>query len=158
MIGHPPLSADGYIHASAVVVGEAGVLIRGASGSGKSTLTDALMHEAARRGMFARLIGDDRVHVERVHQRLLVRGHPAIRGLIERRGQGIVRLDACDNAVVRLIVDLVTEPSERLPIDKPALISFLDVAIAHLQLWSNANLVTNLAYVLASLPKSDGGG
>ena len=57
-------ASAGYIHATVVLVGEAGVLIRGASGSGKSALALALMSEAGRRGLFARLVGDDRGDAE----------------------------------------------------------------------------------------------
>ena len=48
------------VHASALVVGEAGVLIRGPSGSGKSSLALALLALADNRRSFVRLIGDDR--------------------------------------------------------------------------------------------------
>ena len=54
------------VHASAVLVGARAVVIRGPSGAGKSRLALALI-EAARTGTlrFARLVGDDRVHLER---------------------------------------------------------------------------------------------
>src|SRR5579885_12565 len=45
-----------YLHATAAVVGEAGVLIRGPSGSGKSSLAFALIAAAKASGLFARLI------------------------------------------------------------------------------------------------------
>ena len=69
------------IHASAVLVGARAVLIRGPSGSGKSRLALALLH-AARQGLlpFARLVADDRAHVEAAHGRLLVRPAPALAG------------------------------------------------------------------------------
>ena len=41
---------------------------------------------------FARLVGDDRVHVEAAGGRLLVRPAPALAGLIEVRGIGVLRL------------------------------------------------------------------
>ena len=52
------------VHASAVLVGARAVLIRGPSGAGKSRLALDLI-EAARGGRlrFARLVGDDRVHL-----------------------------------------------------------------------------------------------
>ena len=63
------------IHASAVLVGARAVLIQGPSGSGKSRLALALLHAAERRALmpFARLVADDRAHVEAAHGRLLVR-------------------------------------------------------------------------------------
>src|SRR6202035_6141888 len=78
------------VHASAVLVGARAVLIRGPSGAGKSRLALALI-EAARAGTlrFARLVGDDRVHLEPANGRLLVRPAEALAGLIEVRGVGI---------------------------------------------------------------------
>jgi serine kinase of HPr protein (carbohydrate metabolism regulator) len=95
------------VHASAVVIGEAGVLIRGASGAGKSRLALALMAGADEAGVFARLIGDDRTRLESCNGRLIARGHPLILGQIEQRGAGIVREIFISAAVVRLVVDIV---------------------------------------------------
>jgi HPr kinase/phosphorylase len=95
------------IHASAVALGEAGILIRGASGAGKSSLALALLEAARQTGRFGALIGDDVVHLFAIHGRLIARGHPAVRGKIERRGQGIMEIGAEPAAVVRLVVDLV---------------------------------------------------
>ncbi len=104
------------VHASAVLVGARAVLIRGPSGSGKSRLVLELV-EAARAGSlrFARLIGDDRVHLESAGGRLLVRPAPALAGLIELRGTGLLRLDYEPCAVVGLVVDLDAQDAERLP-------------------------------------------
>lgn len=104
------------IHASAVLVGAKAVLIRGPSGSGKSQLVLALL-QAAQAGQlpFARLVADDRAHVEAVHGRLLVRPAPALAGLLERRGLGIDRLEAEPVAAVGWVVDLAAEDASRLP-------------------------------------------
>ena len=104
------------VHASAVLAGARAVLIRGAAGTGKSRLALALI-AAAKSGLlrFARLVGDDRVHLEASHGRLLVRPTPALAGLIEVRGVGIRRLDREALAVVGLVVDLGADDAERLP-------------------------------------------
>ena len=104
------------VHASAVLTGARAVLIRGPAGAGKSKLALALLG-AAQTGLlrFARLIGDDRVHLEPVHQRLLVRPAPALAGLIEVRGLGIRRFDHEPVAAVGQVVDLAVEDAERLP-------------------------------------------
>ena len=104
------------VHASAVLAGNRAVLIRGAAGTGKSRLALALLGAAAT-GMllFARLVGDDRVHIEARHGRLLVRPAPSLAGLIEVRGVGIRRLDYEEAAIVGLVVDLEAEDAERLP-------------------------------------------
>ena len=95
------------IHASAVLVGARAVLIQGPSGSGKSRLALALLHAAAQ-GLipFARLVADDRAHVEAAHGRLLVRPAEALAGLIEVRGLGIRRVPYEPLAVVGLLVEL----------------------------------------------------
>jgi HPr kinase/phosphorylase len=104
------------IHASAVLVGARAVLIRGPSGSGKSRLALELI-EAARAGRlrFARLVGDDRVHLESAGARLLVRPAPVLAGLIELRGAGLLRLDYEPCGVVGIVVDLDAKDAERLP-------------------------------------------
>jgi HPr kinase/phosphorylase len=103
------------IHASAVLVGARAVLIRGPSGSGKSRLALELIQAAASGSLrFTRLVGDDRVHVEAAHGRLLVRPAAALAGLIEVRGLGIRKLPYEPSAVVGLVVDLAAE-TERLP-------------------------------------------
>ena len=104
------------VHASAVLVGARALLIRGPSAAGKSSLTLALLM-AAQSGQlpFARLVGDDRVHLEAHHGRLLVRPAAALAGLIEVRGLGIRRVAYEPVAVVNAVVDLAASDAERLP-------------------------------------------
>ena len=112
------------IHASAVLVGARAVLIRGPSGAGKSRLAYAVI-EAARTGLiaFARLVGDDRVHVEAAHGRLLARPAEGLVGLIEIRGLGIRRVPYEPLAVVGLVIDLAAPDAERLPTSAKAAVS-----------------------------------
>ena len=101
------MNSNQTIHASAVLVGAKAVLIRGASGAGKSRLAFDLILAAAQGVLpFARLIGDDRVHVEAQAGRLLVRPAPELAGFIEIRGLGIRHLAFEPVAAVRLVVDL----------------------------------------------------
>jgi HPr kinase/phosphorylase len=114
------VDAGPTIHASAVLVGGAGVLIRGPSGCGKSRLALELINAAsAPRALavplFTRLVADDRVHVAPRHGRLLVWPPPALAGLIEVRGVGIVRVPYEQAAVVSLVVDIESAPVQRLP-------------------------------------------
>jgi HPr kinase/phosphorylase len=103
------------IHASAVLVGARAVLIRGPSGAGKSRLALDLVEAGRARVLcFARLVGDDRVHVQAAAGRLLVRPAKPLAGLIEVRGLGILRLPHEPSAVVGLVVDLAAA-TERLP-------------------------------------------
>lgn len=103
------------LHASCVVVGEAGILIRGPSGSGKSRLARDFLFEAERLGRFARLVGDDRVRVANRNGRLLATAVPAIAGRIEARGFGLLTLPYEMAAIVRLVVDCLTDEAPRLP-------------------------------------------
>ena len=102
------------VHASCVLVGEAGVLIRGPSGSGKSRLARELVATAGGRG-FASLVCDDRVRLERRSGRLVARAVAAIAGRIEIRGLGLMALAHEPAAVVRLVVDALPQQAERLP-------------------------------------------
>ena len=107
---------DPSIHATAVLVGARAVLIQGPSGSGKSRLALALLQAAAQGFIpFARLVADDRAHIEATHGRLLVRPAEALAGLIEVRGLGIRRLPHEPLAVVGLVVELGQPEAERLP-------------------------------------------
>ncbi len=108
------ISTAQTIHANALLIGAQGVLLRGPAGAGKSALTLDLIAEAQGRGMFARLIADDRVRLAERHGRLIARPHPAIAGAIEMRGVGLIRCAHEPAGVIRLVVDLVAEAA-RLP-------------------------------------------
>lgn len=104
------------VHATCILLGRHGVLIRGASGAGKTALAGALIDAARARGSFACLVADDRVALSVAHGRLVARAPEAIAGLMEIRGRGIVAVDHEPAAVVRLVVDLVpAEALERMP-------------------------------------------
>jgi serine kinase of HPr protein (carbohydrate metabolism regulator) len=104
------------IHASAVLVGARAVLILGPSGAGKSRLALALL-QAAGRGLlpFARLVADDRTHVEAVHGRLLVHCPAALAGLIEVRGLGLHGVAYEPLAVAGFVVELGSAEVDRMP-------------------------------------------
>jgi HPr kinase/phosphorylase len=111
------------VHACAVLVGARALLIRGPAGSGKSRLAWALIGAAGAGHLrYARLVADDRVHLEARHGRLLARPSPALAGLIEVRGLGIRRLPYEPVAVVGLVVDLAAPDAERLPVPAETLI------------------------------------
>ena len=109
-------AAGASVHASAVLVENRAVLIRGPSGTGKSRLAFDLIL-AGRSGQIpqAVLIGDDRVHLDASSGQLVVRPARELAGLIEVRGLGIRRCDFADEAIVGLVVDLCAADAERLP-------------------------------------------
>src|SRR6478735_7393544 len=84
---------DPTIHASAVLIGAKAALIRGPAGSGKSRLVWNLIAAAGHGALpFARLVADDRVHLENRAGRLLASAPQALAGLIEVHGLGIRRI------------------------------------------------------------------
>lgn len=106
------------IHATALLVSDAGVLLRGPSGGGKSSLALDLIAFAEQRGVFARLIGDDRLELSNANGRLVARPHRAIEGAIEERGLGIVAAPHEPSGVICCVIDLVEAGSApRYPVD-----------------------------------------
>ena len=143
------------IHATAVLAGARAVLIRGPAGSGKSSLAFALIRAAASGAVpFARLVGDDRVHVEAAHGRLLARPAQTILGLIEIRGLGIRRLPYEAVAAVGLVVDLGADDAERLPARESAMTDVAGVALPRLAV---APSDAPLPLVIAALRTEDSG-
>jgi serine kinase of HPr protein (carbohydrate metabolism regulator) len=104
------LNATLLVHATAVAIDGGAVLLRGPSGAGKSDLGLRLIEAGAR------LVADDQVELLRAGQEVLARAPPALAGLVEIRGVGIVRVAAVDTAPLVLIADLVPAGQiERLP-------------------------------------------
>lgn len=97
------------LHATAVALGDRGLLILGRSGAGKSALALALM------SLGAALVADDRTILSRRGDALIATCPPAIRGLIEARGIGLLRATPQDEAILVAAVDLDTAETERLP-------------------------------------------
>jgi HPr kinase/phosphorylase len=96
------------LHATAVAFDGKGVLITGRSGSGKSSLALQLM------AIGFTLIADDQTDVTRQADRLWASAPPAIKGMIEARGVGILHADATEAEIV-LAIDLDQVERDRLP-------------------------------------------
>jgi serine kinase of HPr protein (carbohydrate metabolism regulator) len=101
------------IHASAVVVGDRGVLISGASGLGKTGLALALLMHARALGRFGCLVGDDQLLLSSHDGRLICTAPQALAGLIEIRGLGPRPIRHEMRAPVDLHVDLVEKSDAR---------------------------------------------
>jgi serine kinase of HPr protein (carbohydrate metabolism regulator) len=144
-------SAAETIHASAVVVGERAVIIRGASGAGKSRLAAKLL-DAGKTGLlrYVRLIADDRIKISAAHGRLLVSAPDSIRGMIEVHGLGI-RAVACEPmAVAGWIVDVAAEDAARMP--EPAFAELLGVRIPRLAIKANKDALPILLAAFTTAP------
>jgi HPr kinase/phosphorylase len=115
------------IHASCVSIDGVALLLRGPSGAGKSDLALRLLDTGAD------LIADDRTCLQYVDGLLIASAPERLRGLLEIRGLGPVRLPVITSAPVALILDLVPlNDVPRLP--EPRYESILDVTLPCLSL------------------------
>lgn len=104
------MTAPLILHASSVAIAGRGVLILGPSGAGKSALALKLM------AWGAQLISDDRTALTETGAAVVAScPSDAIRGLIEARGIGILRVPPSDPVPLALVVDLGQPETERLP-------------------------------------------
>jgi len=110
-------------------MGEAGILIRGPAGSGKSLLARDLILDAKPLGRFARLVGDDRVRVCNRNGRLLATAIPAIAGKLEARGFGVLTMPYENSAIVRIVIDCLSERPPRLPAPSDRTVSLCGVSL-----------------------------
>jgi serine kinase of HPr protein (carbohydrate metabolism regulator) len=146
-----------------VLVGARAVLIRGAAGSGKSRLALALIEAAQENAClgglrFARLVGDDRVHVEAAGARLLVRPAPSLAGLIEVRSLGIRRLAHEGVAVVGWVIDLAAADAQRLPAADQRETVIAGVRLPRLAVASGQDALPAVLALLATADGDDGTG
>ena len=145
------------IHATSIVLGTHGVLIRGKSGSGKTALALQLLGRAGS-GNYTALISDDRTMVCPQNGRLIARSVETIAGLAEIRGIGIIhaRRQAA-GAVVTLVLDLVdTQDVARLPAmpDRTTCINGMSVPLIQLPDAVHGSLEAKTEAILAVLDLS----
>lgn len=103
------MTAESTLHGTCVAYDQSGLLIIGTSGSGKSGLALALM------GMDAVLVADDRVIVTNHDGVLSAQCPPAIKGLIEARGIGLLAAKSQPSTLITCVVDLDQIEPDRLP-------------------------------------------
>ncbi|MBY6264755.1 aldolase [Azospirillum sp. 412522] len=133
------------IHGTCVLLSGIGVLLRGESGRGKSDLALRLIDDGAL------LVADDRVVLVAESGRLTASSPPALAGLLEVRGVGILPVPSTRSAPVGLIVDLLPRPEvERLPEAQTG--TLLDVALPRLGLHAfDASTPAKIRLAAASL-------
>ncbi len=120
----PPGAAQ-TLHASAVAIAGRGVLIVGASGRGKSALALGLM------ALGADLVADDRTVLTAQDGDVILSAPAPIRGLIEARHVGLLCAPAPECAPLRLVVDLDTPETERLPPPRVRRMLGIETALLH---------------------------
>tara|TARA_Y100001970_G_scaffold294354_1_gene451342 strand:- start:23956 stop:24399 length:444 start_codon:yes stop_codon:yes gene_type:complete len=115
------------LHASCATHNGHGVLLRGPSGIGKSDLCLRLISQGFR------LVADDQVELKSVGKILLGTPPIRIRGLLEVRGVGIMRIAYAVSTPICLVVDLV-EPEfiERLP--EESIFEFKEVSVPRIKI------------------------
>ncbi len=118
------MNANLLMHATTVAIDGGAVLLRGASGAGKSDLALRLIDAGAQ------LVADDQTLLCRDGDRVVASAPPALAGLIEVRGIGLVRIDAAAQPVpLVLVADLIAaDDIERMP--EPRVERVLGVAVA----------------------------
>lgn len=97
------------LHATTVAIASKAILITGPSGAGKSDLGLRLIDAGAK------LVADDQTIVTRHHDALHAAAPENIRGLIEVRGIGLLRLPYVSQIMVALCVELIPGAAERMP-------------------------------------------
>jgi len=120
------MTASERIHATCVAFEGGAVLLRGPSGSGKSDLALRLIDSGAS------LVADDQTLVEHREGGLIAFAPSTIAGQMEVRGLGLVSVPFLETAPLRLVVDLVDLPPERLPASET--IDILGVSLPLLRL------------------------
>jgi serine kinase of HPr protein (carbohydrate metabolism regulator) len=116
------------VHATGLVLGRVGLMLRGPSGWGKSLLALMLIDAWRARGEEARLVADDRIDLEATPGGLVMHAPASIAGLVELRGRGIVRRPYVAKAPVHLVVDFV-EKLERMVEEEALATEVLGVAL-----------------------------
>ncbi|MCG7393056.1 HPr kinase/phosphatase C-terminal domain-containing protein [Microvirga sp. ACRRW] len=136
-----PETIQASCHASCVVIGEAGVLIRGRAGSGKSTLAREMVLHTIQAGRFGCLVSDDRTCLRAEHGRLLGSPVEPLAGHLEIHGLGIVRQPYEESAVIRLVIDLSEDPP-RLPEPEDGNIVLCGVMVPRIRMRAGASFAS----------------
>jgi len=104
-----PVPGHLNVHATGLVLGDVGLLLRGPSGAGKSLLALELLDRYALSDKNGFLVSDDRIDLALSDGAIVMHAPPAIAGLVELRGRGIVSRPFRDQAPLHLVVDLVDD-------------------------------------------------
>jgi HPr kinase/phosphorylase len=102
------------------------LLICGASGTGKSSLALALI------ALGAELVSDDRVVISKMgSDHIVAAAPPAISGLIEARGLGIIQTGYAGPTQIAAVLDLSHSESMRLPQRRLRLLAGVEIPLLY---------------------------
>jgi serine kinase of HPr protein (carbohydrate metabolism regulator) len=136
----PDLPKSVMLHATCLDIGGRGVLIQGRPGAGKSDLAIRLIDQpgsgiAGGLPKTARLVADDQVVIRRLAAGLVASPPENLRGLIEIRGLGILKIPYCPETILRLIVTLrKNEEIDRMPQPTDLMVKILGVGLPRISL------------------------
>ncbi len=119
------------IYATSVAINNFGVIIIGKSGSGKSDLALRLINNKN-----AVLVSDDRTDICVKDNKLYASAPEVIKGLMEIRGVGIVRLDYMPIAEVKLVINLVDDIKKIERVPKNFFYEYFNLKIPMLDLYA----------------------
>lgn len=146
---------EATVHATTVALGEAGVIVRGAAGTGKTTLALSLLAHFRVRGLFARLVADDRTALVPAGGRLVASAPEALSGRVEVRGDGIVTVPHLARVRLTHIVDLVAvDRVDRMPEDAARCLVLAGVALPRIAFAARSTVAATLA--VAAMVERDG--
>lgn len=135
------------IHASCISYKNNGIIIIGESGLGKSDLTLRMIMEKG-----AVLVADDRTDVELAGAEVYASCPETIRGMLEVRGIGILKLPFLDRVPVKLVVKLVKDSKEIERLPNKSYHGFDGVEVEEIQLCAfEASAVDKLVIKMDSL-------
>jgi HPr kinase/phosphorylase len=127
------------VHATTVSLNGTGVLIRGGSGAGKSDLALQLLETAGNgltnANIATVLVADDQTALTVEGDQLYAAAPSTIRGLLEVRGQGIVKVPSREHVKVVLVVDLKPAAEiERMPEEALMRTDILGVSLQQIEI------------------------
>jgi len=136
-------------HATCVAIDGHGVLLRGPSGSGKSDLALRVIADGAR------LVADDQVVLAVESDAVIGSAPPALHGMIEIRGLGIMRMEAVARARIALVADMTAaEAIERMPQPRRCRVAGIDLPIFAIDPFQ-ASAPAKLRFALAAVLNPD---
>jgi serine kinase of HPr protein (carbohydrate metabolism regulator) len=128
------------VHGTAIVVGTTGLLFIGASGTGKSALAYSCITDAQTQGLFSALVADDQVFLSLAGDRVIAECPPAIAGMLELRGTGIVRLAYISPALMHFaVMSADLSGAGRLPSDEDQVVLLPGISLPVIRVSATAS-------------------